>query len=116
MTPGTEAEVTDDYFLGDKKMSTFAVSMSLVASFISALTTLGYPPEGEFMIMMTMMMMMMMMMMMILPWWNGGNDNDNADKDVMIMMTMTMMIMIYDDNDDDKDNEMIKMIKIGRWK
>ena len=47
MAPDEEAEVTDDYFLGDKKMSMFAVSMSLVASFISALTTLGYPPEGQ---------------------------------------------------------------------
>ena len=63
-TPETETEMTDDYFLGDKKMSTFAVSMSLVASFISALTTLGYPPEGEFIMMMMMMMMMTMMMML----------------------------------------------------
>ena len=43
---GGEAQIGEDYFLGDRDMSTFAVSMSLVASFISAFTTLGYPPEG----------------------------------------------------------------------
>lgn len=42
---GTKQSTTKEFLLADRNMSPFPVAMSLIASFISAITVLGTPSE-----------------------------------------------------------------------